>query len=99
MRTYFTSPEGPEYASFLKCAGELQTGIEAIDARQLVNFLSLGAYYADQTVLRPVRKHTTHQPFLLHPEGGFIKETERAKISLNPEVAAHPEQALIRFFE
>jgi hypothetical protein len=99
MRTYFTSPEGPEYASFLECAGELQAGIEAVDARQLVNFFSLGAYYTDQTVLRPVRKHHTHQPFLLHPERGFVKETEPAKISLSPEVAAHPEQAFIRFFE
>ncbi|MFW6347851.1 MAG: hypothetical protein ACOC2C_04480 [Cyclonatronaceae bacterium] len=98
MRTYF-SGSGHEYASFLKCIKELRPGLKAVDAQEVFNFLSFGAFYTERTLLRPVRKRHTHQPFLLHPARGFVKENSPAKISLNPALAKNPEDAFIRFFE
>lgn len=99
MRTYFPRSTGHEYASFLECVEALQPGPEAVDVQQLFNFLSFGAFYTDRTMLAPVGKRHTHQPFLLHPSRGFVEETRPAKLSRSAGADKNPEAAFIRFFE
>jgi len=94
MRFFYTK-DGKKHKSFLSALDSLSN--PEPHRKQVLNFISFGANYFDQTPVCDITKDFTHQNFIISSKNGFIEEKHNHH--LQREAVPEPYDSFLKFFQ
>lgn len=99
MRKFTAQKSGDKYPSFLDAIEAESFTISDIDHQALLEFLTFGSFYFEDTLVEGIKKQFTHQGYNLDIDDGLVEELHESEHPLKRKTIDDPVCEFLDFFE
>lgn len=95
----FSTKDNNSYSSLLECLDKEDFTIEDLNFSAILEFLTFGNFYFEETILSEVHKKFSHQKYTLDKNQGFENVIFNPENPLREQQLSNPVEQFLSFFE